>query len=42
MEKYEPVKIEVTRFETEDIITTSNNNNFLDGQSVTEMPGGGN
>ena len=41
MEKYEPVKIEVTRFETEGIITTSNNN-FLDGQSVTEMPGGGN
>ena len=39
MEKYEPVKIEVTRFETEDIFTTSN---FLDGQSVTEMPGGGN
>ena len=38
MEKYEPVKIEVTRFETEDIITTSN---ILDGQSVTEMPGGG-
>ena len=41
MEKYEPVKIEVTRFETEDIITTSNNN-ILDGQLVTEMPGGGN
>ena len=40
MEKYEPVKIEVTRFETEDIITTSNN--ILDGQSVTETPGGGN
>ena len=39
MEKYEPVKIEVTRFETEDIITTSN---ILDGQSVKEMPGGGN
>ena len=39
MEKYEPVKIEVTRFETEDIITTRSN--ILDGQSVTEMPGGG-
>ena len=40
MEKYEPVKIEVTRFEIEDIITTSSN--ILDGQSVKEMPGGGN
>ena len=41
MEKYEPVKIEVTRFETEDIITTSNNN-FLDGQPTSVTPGGGN
>ena len=38
MEKYEPVKIEVTRFETEDIITTSN---ILDGQPTSVMPGGG-
>ena len=42
MEKYEPVKIEVTRFETEDIITTSNNNNFLDGRPTSVTPGGGN
>ena len=40
MEKYEPVKIEVTRFETEDIITS--NNNFLDGQPTSVTPGGGN
>ena len=40
MEKYEPVKIEVTRFETEDIITTSNNN-FLDGRPTSVTPGGG-
>ena len=39
MEKYDPVKIEVTRFETEDIITTSN---FLDGKPTSVTPGGGN
>ena len=33
MEKYEPLTIEVIRFETEDIITTSN---ILDGALVTE------
>ena len=36
MEKYEPLTIEVIRFETEDIITTSLT--FLDGQLVTEQP----
>ncbi len=37
MEKYEPVTITVTRFETEDIITTSlNANNNVDGDPVTE------
>ena len=35
MEKYEHVTIEVIRFETEDIITTS----ILDGQPVEETPG---
>ena len=36
MEKYEPLTIEVIRFETEDIITTS----ILDGQPVSEQPQG--
>ena len=35
MEKYEALTIEVIRFETEDIITTSS---ILDGQSVSENP----
>ena len=34
MEKYEPLTIEVIRFETEDIITSS----IVDGQSVSENP----
>ena len=38
MEKYEPVKIEVTRFETEDSMTTSN---IRDGQPTSVTPGGG-
>ena len=37
MEKYEALTIEVIRFETEDIITTSlNASNILDGAPVTE------
>lgn len=34
MEKYEPLTIEVIRFETEDIITTS----ILDSQPVVVRP----
>lgn len=35
METYEPVTIKVIRFETEDILTTSN---FLDGDPIWQNP----
>lgn len=39
MEIYEPVTIKVIRFETEDILTTSKeDNNILDGDPVWQNP----